>query len=437
MTLEDYLRQNAESYPHMPAVIARGESFTWQQLWQLTQSKAEELARTHKPRHVVVMRTEQTAQFLISYFAAHLIGAMAMPLGRDIPQPRLEEIEREYAPFEAPEQVADILYTTGTTGKSKGVMISHDTIVADAENLIDAMGFSHEHAFVINGPLNHIGSLSQVYPMVVTGGTMIILEGMKDLNAFFEALDYPCDKVATFMVPSSIRMVLQLAKKRLAALAHKIDFIETGAAPMSHTDMLELCKTLPHTRLYNTYASTETGIIATYDYNNGECLPGCLGKAMRNSKFFITEDGRVACQGRTLMTGYAGEEELTAQVLHDDTVFTADNGTIDGQDRLLLAGRNDDVINIGGYKVAPTEVEDVAMAFDGVVDCICVCHVSPMLGNQLKLLVALAEGVELDKRALARFIASRLESHKVPMLYEKVGKIERTFNGKLNRKFYR
>ena len=121
----------------------------------------------------------------------------------------------------------------------------------------------------------------------------------------------------------------------------------------------------------------------------------------------------------------------------DHILYTADLAHIDEQGRLRLMGRNDDVINIGGFKVAPTEVEDAAMAFDGINDCICICDNSLVLGNRLKLLVVLADGITLDKRRLARHIADRLESYKVPLLYEAVPRIERTFNGKLNRKHYR
>ena len=238
-------------------------------------------------------------------------------------------------------------------------------------------------------------------------------------------------------MPASIRIVLQLAKSRLAQYAHRLDFIETGAAPMPHSDMLELCRLLPNTRLYNTFASTETGIVATYNFNDGECLPACLGRPMKHSRIFITDEGRVACQGPTLMTGYALDDALTAQVMRDGTVFTADNGRIDEQGRLRLMGRIDDVINIGGFKVAPTEVEDVALACPGVNDCICVSDVSPVLGQRLKLLVVKDGSHDITWRELARFIADRLEGYKVPQAYQAVDHIERTFNGKLNRKFYR
>ena len=437
MTIENYLQRNASLYPDKIAIICRGEEITYSRLWQLVESKAMVLREQYHPHHVAAIRTSQSIDFLVTYFALHVAEAVALPLEHDISQSRFEEIANRYAGFIAPEEVADILFTTGTTGKSKGVMISHRTIIADAENLIDSMEFSHDLLFVINGPLNHIGSLSKVYPTVMMGATLYILESLKDLEAFFAAFDYPCTKVATFLVPASIRILLQLAKNKLATYADKIDFIETGAAPMAHSDMLELCRLLPKTRLYNTFASTETGIVATYNYNDGECLVGCLGRPMKHSRILITDEGRVACQGPTLMTGYADEEELTAQVMHDNTVFTADNGRIDDLGRLHLMGRNDDVINVGGYKVAPTEVEDVALAFPGVKDCICVSDVSPVLGTRLKLLYVRNGDVEFSKKDLAKFIASKLEVYKVPQAYEQVDEIHRTFNGKLDRKFYR
>lgn len=437
MTIEDYLQRDASLYPDKIAIVCQGEEVTYRRLWQLVENKARDLKKRYEPHQVVVVRTTQSVDFLVTYFALHLAGVVVLPLENNIPQSRFEDIAERYSNFTAPGQVADILFTTGTTGESKGVMISHRAIIADTENLIEALGFTHELLFVINGPLNHIGSLSKVYPTMMMGATLYILEGLKDLEAFFTAFDYPAAKIATFLVPASIRILLQLAKKKLATYADRIDFIESGAAPMPHSDMLELCRILPHTRLYNTYASTETGIVATYNYNDGECLLGCLGLPMKHSRIIITDEGRVACQGLTLMTGYANDEQLTALVMHDETVFTSDNGRLDDLGRLHLLGRNDDVINIGGYKVAPTEVEDVAMSFPGVKDCICVSHFSPLLGTQLKLLYLQHDGVAFSKKELAKFIAARLEPYKVPQVYELVTKIHRTYNGKLDRKFYR
>lgn len=438
MTLEDYLKQNAEQYADKPAVICNGVTLSYARLYRKVRQRASELRqRGVREGEAVVMRSSQDVEFLVQYFAIHLAKAVAVPLEKETPQHRFDEISRQLRGAVIPAGTADILFTTGTTGKSKGVMISHRAIVCNAENLIDGQQFSHDLVFIICGPLNHIGSLSKIYPVILLGATLYILEGMKDLGQFFHALDYPCKKMATFLVPASIRMLLQFGAHQLANYADKIDFVEAGGAPLSMSDQQALCQALPNSRLYNTYASTETGIICTYNYNNGNSLPGCLGRPMRHSRVFVTPDGRVACQGPTLMTGYVGDPEKTAEVLHDDTLFTADNGEINDEGMLILQGRNDDVINIGGFKVAPSEVEDVALSFSGIKDCICIAVSHPVLGSALKMLYVPSAGMQVGKRELARYINARLESYKVPQFYEQVEQIHRTYNGKLDRKFYR
>ena len=477
MTLEEFLQKNAGLFPDKTAVICGGKTLSYSALWESVCTSAGAFRNEGiLPGQVVPFRSSQTADFLIKYFALHLAGAVALPLEKDIPQSAFDAIAALYRGFTPPSGTADILFTTGTTGRSKGVMISADTIIADAENLIGTMGFNSSQTFIISGPLNHIGSLSKIYPVIMLGGTLHILEGMKDIPAFLDAVDSAPGPVATFLVPSAIRMLLGLAAKELESRKDKIEFIETGAAPMAHSDMLELCRILPSTRLFNTYASTETGIVCTYNYNDGECLAGCLGLPMRHSSVFITDSGKVACKGKTLMTGYAAEEALTSEVLRDGTVYTADNGFLDDLGRLHLLGRDDDVINIGGYKIAPSEVEDVALSFPSVKDCICICESSP-LGPLLTLLIVPApaiipaagfqgppcrhsstsplagdgttlkasavipgsdrESPAFSTRALAQFLAARLERYKVPVRYRLVPSINRTFNGKLDRKSYR
>ena len=437
MHLEDYLAQNAKLYPSKTALVCGSEAYTYAKLYDRTLQRVSELkAEGYRPRQVVCLRALASVAYLVDYFALHMVGCAVAPLERDIPEESFQTIARELGSNSVPEGTADILYTTGTTGSSKGVIISHRTIVADAENLIGGQGFSHELAFVINGPLNHIGSLSKIYPCILLGATIIIVDGLKDMNAFFSAFDYPAQKMATFLVPASIRMLIEFASDRLAAIAEKMDFIETGAAAISHADMETLCRLFPKTRLYNTYASTETGIICTYNFNDGRCMAGCLGRPMQHSQVSITVLGLIACSGDTLMTGYIGDPERTATVLRDGVVYTNDIGRIDEEGMLHLSGREGDVINVGGFKVAPTEVEDVAMSFPGVRECICIAVDHKITGRALKLLVAMEEGRTLERRQLALFLKSRLEAYKVPMLYEQIDAVARTFNGKINRKFY-
>ena len=436
MILEDYLEINAKRYPQKTAVVCGEEVCTYEALYERVLVRTEALKALYQTGQIVALRAYPTVAYLVEYFALHMAGCVAAPLERDMPEATFQETALWLEANTTPEGTADILYTTGTTGRSKGVMISHRTIIADAENLIDGQGFTHELAFVVNGPLNHIGSLSKIYPVVVLGATLIIVDGLKDMNKFFAAFDYPVKKMATFLVPASIRMLIQFSSEQLARYADKIDFIETGAAAISQADMEALCQLLPKTRLYNTYASTETGIIATYNYNGGKCVAGCLGRTMKHSKLIITKGGLIACQGDTLMSGYVGDPERTASILRGDTVYTSDIGMIDEDGLLHLKGREDDVINVGGFKVAPTEVEDAAMSYPRLKDCICIAIEHPITGRALKLLVVMSDGEQLNKRELALHLKGRLEAYKVPMLYEQVEKVARTFNGKLDRKRY-
>lgn len=448
MRLEDYLKRNAELYPDKKAIAVGEEHVSYRQLWELVSQRAEKMAIKGR---LIPFRAVCAIDTLIEYFAIHVAEGIAMPLEKDLSEDfflQYKQLAVTYGTLFHFEDAAclpgssvhrhpaDVLFTTGTTGKSKGVVVSHETIIANAENLIQAQQYHHNMTFVVNGPLNHIGSLSKVYPIILVGGTLCLVDGMKNIDVFFHAIEAADKFVATFLVPASIRMLLSFAGNRLAQCAAKIEMIETGAAPISQSDMQQLCQLLPHSRLYNTYASTEAGIIATYDYQNGECLTGCLGKSMKHAEMMVMDDGHVACKGDTLMMGYLGDDKLTKQVIRNGILHTADLGSIDDEGRLHLKGRMGNVFNIGGYKVMPSEVENVALSLPMVKDCVCVQAEHRVLGNVLKLLVVLNHGYELDKRNIAKALQQKLENYKIPMLYEQVDAIKRTFNGKIDRKYY-
>ncbi len=436
MILEDYLALNAQRHGEKMAVADGMVRYSYTELYQhVLEKKREYLERCG---HAIPFRIKQDVESLVTYFAIHLAGCVAVPLAKDYPEDAFRQLCEELDKETFSHDVADILFTTGTTGSSKGVMISHDTLLADAENLVEAQGFCPDLTFIICGPLNHIGSLSKIYPSLMVGASIHILEGMKDMNAFFETVERSTTKVASFMVPVTLKMVMTLDSKRLHALASKFDFIETGAAAMAECDMIRLTKLLPETRLYNTYASTETGIIATHNYNSDACYAGCLGRAMKNSRMEISDEGKVVCYGRTIMLGYWNDKALTESVLYGGAVHTNDLACFDEQGRLRLIGRDDDTINIGGYKVAPTEVEELVLSMNGVTDCVCIEVKHPILGNILKLLIVPTNSNSpISFKQIATFLRTKLEGYKVPQQYEYVDKIERTFNGKINRKAYR
>ena len=414
----DYVAKVVELYPDDLAVVCHGEQLTYAQLWEAV---GKEALRLRDIEHIqegqyYIQNCTQDIAYVVRFLALHLIGAQS-----------------------------DILYTTGSTGKPKAVLLSDEGMIANGENLIDAMGFHHGLTFVICGPLDHFGPWSKMLPVFMTGGTLHILDGLKDLDALFDALrpaSFDQEKAysATFLVPSAIRMLLQFSRERLAKLADCIEFIETGAAPMATSDMQQLHEVLPQTRLYNTYASTETGIVCTNPYHLSQSImQGCVGPAMKHSEVMIGPEGEICVSGPMLMAGYLNEDAEGNMQLEPvgKTFQTTDLGYLDAEGRLFLTGRSSEFINVGGLKLSPIEVEDAAMGFKGILDCLCIPVSHPVMGQVPKLLVVLQEGYSLNKKELARYLKEKLtETWKVPINYEAVEEIRKMPNGKKNRKSY-
>ena len=352
-------------------------------------------------------------------------------------------------PFPDLDDSADILFTTGTTGASKGVELSHKALVATAENLIYGCKYKEDTVIIVPGPLNHANAIRKLFTTFVNGSSIYLLNGMTNVKAFFQALDSCEGTVACCLPPAAVRTIFQLTKDRLGLYKDKIDFIESATAPLPEADKQRLCELLPNTRLYNNYGSSEAASVCMYNYNAYRDKDSCVGKPMPNGKIIIVDDehreiqssrenpGLLACVGDVNMKGYVNEPALTGEVLENGIVYTSDLGYIDEEGFVYVLGRKGDVINVGGLKVAPSEVESAALAYPGIADCICISVKDRITENALKLLVVTQDGCELNTKQFATFLSKNLEPYKIPRFIETVEKVERTYNGKLNRKYYR
>lgn len=418
-TISHYIGLHAKNRPDSPAVITSEGMTTWAEFWQMVQDEAECQSKTIPvaPAFSDLPECTQDLLYLVKYHARHIVGE------------------------------ADILYTTGSEGKPKGVMMSHRAMLADAENLIRAHGYHKDLTFVICGPLNHFGCHSKVLAATVSGAALYIMPDMKDVNALLDVMGH-FQHSASFLVPSALRMIMQLNAARLSSLDGHIEFIETGAAPITIADMERLRTLLPSARLYNTYASTETGVTCTYPFHLKD-MPlrqGCVGRPFHLSQVSVRE-GVVVVSGPQIMSGYVTDGSLAdfnneshslnniPQTESLSEIVTSDLGEFASDGSLILTGRAGDIINVGGLKVSPVEVEEAAMSLPQIQDCLCKGVAHPLMGQVPKLLVVLAEGFAFSKRDIARALKSILkDDYKVPLQYEQVDAIPYTFNGKKNRK---
>jgi len=483
----EWVANHAINKPEHVAVIANGTETTYKELYALVLGYCHYLKQSGlKKGDIIVTKASQNLEYVVLYLAIHLAGGIVASLERNISDEGVVKVIRKLRAsvaiidekpvyentlillpkkgildtakkhigqehiIEYPHEddSADILFTTGTTGESKGVELSHKALAATAENLIYGCQYKPDTVMILPGPLNHANAIRKLFTTLINGSTIYILNGMMSVKRFYDALNYPKGTIACCLPPAAIRTIFQTTQDKIGEYENRIDFIESATSPLPEPDKLRLCHLLPKTRLYNNYGSSESASVCMYDYNANPGLTGCIGKAMPNSEILVVDDkhniitssienmGLIACKGDVNMKGYVNDPEATKAVLIDGIVYTNDIGYIDQEGFIYISGRKGDVINVGGLKVAPTEVESAALAYEGIDDCICIGVDDVITGKALKLLVVMKEPSAFDIRSIRTFLISKLENYKVPMQYELVDRIARTYNGKLNRKAY-
>ena len=487
----EYIAHYAEKTPAAPAVSAGGIVVTYEELWRKVRGFARYLnccVGLHKG-DVVLVKAASTIAYAVSYFGTHLAGCIIAPIeysasgdsfvktmreldpsfcivnandpdadsgilgDRWIASPQVCGIADKQDPddtgkFDFPdgEDAAVIMFTTGTTGVSKGVVHTHRSMIATVENLLYGCQMKEGTPVLTPGPMNHSGPIRKMVTAIACGGEAILLNGMKNMKVFFDTLDRSPVPVGCALVPSAVSLLLTVTGDKLGEFADKIDFIISDSAPLPEATRQRLRGLLPGVRLYVNYGSTEAGSVCMYDYNRFPGKRNCIGKAGPNSPVVTVDDdgnefisspdhpGLLASKGTLNMKGYWNAPELTAQVMHGGLVCTSDIGYIDAEGFIYILGRNGDVINVGGLKVAPMEVEEKALGYPGLEDCVCVPVDDRVSGKAVKLCVVLKTGEAFDVRGLRSYLMAHLENYKVPKYIVEIGEVPRTYNGKADRK---
>lgn len=349
------------------------------------------------------------------------------------------------ASFPARDAVCEILFSTGTTGKEKGIVLTNGNNIALAENVIYGVEMLPDNVELIPSPLNHSHGLRRCYANLVNGSSVVLLGSAMNLRQLFYDLDaYGVNAID--LVPSALSVALKLSKNRLADYRDRLRYIQFGAAPMPEGDRNRIRELLPNTRLYNFYGSTESGCTALYNFNRPDPKQNCIGKPTRNADIFIVDDDRrpiaatvenpglLASAGPMNTPGYWENPEETAKVLLDGAVYSNDIAYFDGDGDIILMGRRGDVINVGGSKVSPEEIEDAARQLPGIADCGVVPVDDAAKGSVPKLFVQMAPGCAFDARAIHDGLTQRLEPVKRPAYFVQIARIPRSFNGKLLRR---
>lgn len=477
------IQQIAVDSPNKTAIIVGNASCTYGHLASMNRKVALYLhSKGIKEGDRVVVEADHLLSYVYIWYGIQLLGATFVPVEKNTPSLRVKEIAEEleantvitltaredlaeawsleeiivtieglddnFKPV-APkdDSLAEILFTTGTTGKSKGVMVSYSNQINIALAGIETTNIQPDNVWLIPTPMNHAAGLRKVHIAMAVGSAVVLLEGFRNFKQYFSTIREH-NVTSLYLPPSAIHLLLAVASKDLESLAGQLRFIYSSSTAYPETDKEKMRKLLPNVYMYNCFGCSEAGVVCTDEFcvSGGSKYTGSVGIPNSYSEIVILDEdgneikdsspektGLCAIRSKSVMQGYWNEPEQTAKALKNgmlvmsDICYFAENG------ELILVGRSNDTINLGGLKVAPLEVEEVVMR----VDCVDECLLVPVVrgGNTaLKLLVVLKEDKELDEKAIRDTIAQKLEPYKMPKQIAVIDEIIKTFNGKIDRK---
>lgn len=476
-TILHYIREYAKTQPEVFAVCELNRQMTYAAYWSAIRKTAGVLIRNGigSGEHVI-LRCTQNIDYVVLFSALQYMQALVIPVERSTSLSRMEEIvesvdadwvisnqevagirylspkdimaqmqDAEEAELPMPETETEsmLLFTTGTTGTSKGVLMRHKGDVAIAENVICGTQMKKGNVEIIPMPLNHSFGIRRYQSDMVNGGTVCLLNGMAMIGNLWKMLErYHASSMA--ISPATLGMIFHLADEQIADYADQIEYIQIGSAPLPEADKEKLLRCLPKTRLYNFYGSSEAGCSCILEFSRKN-KAGCIGYPTVNSVVrFLDENGQMVengteekpallCWGGPIvMAGYYKDLELTEKTVVDGFVLTNDLGYLDEDGRCILIGRADDVINYGGSKISPAEIEAVVGDFPGIADC-AYSSVKDAIVGELPVLLIVKEN-RFDADAFQKFLQEHLESYKLPQKIYETKEIPKTFKGSLLRK---
>lgn len=362
----------------------------------------------------------------------------------------LEETDNEenfqYVRSES-DQIAEMLFTTGTTGMPKGGMLSYGNVLASACNTWHGVGMVPEDIVLIPLPLNHSVGMRVLRAALYIGASVVLQNGFTFAQALEDNIkNFGC--TALVSVPASIELVYRQMQEKFADILGGLRYIEFGAGSLSYDMKRKLIRLLPNTTIYNTWGSTETGGAIFLNVTERQDKLTSLGKPAEGIELKVVDSagktilaknidtaGRMALRGKMQMQGYYNLPKETAETLVDGWLFTNDMVYTDDEGFVYMLGRADDIINVGGEKVSPIEVENIAQEYEGIRECACIGVPDPddILG-QVPVLYIVPEGSSIDQEQLVKFLAGRMEKYKLPHRFLEIAQLPRNRMQKLDRR---
>jgi malonyl-CoA/methylmalonyl-CoA synthetase len=337
------------------------------------------------------------------------------------------EEARDFPPLDG-DAPAALVYTSGTTGASKGAVLTHNNFASNAANLIACWQITDRDRFLLALPLFHVHALGNGVPCwLVSGCRMRLLERFDHKTAVSEFLDFRPSLF--FGVPTMYVRLLDTPLDQAKQIGSAMRLFVSGSAPLPAQVLEDFRALFGHTILER-YGMSETLMNISNPYA-GERRPGTVGFPLPGVSARIDESGEVWVKGPNVCAGYWKREDATRASFIDGWFKTGDLATRSDDGYYTLSGRRSDLIISGGFNIYPREIEEFLMEQPEVVEAAVVAEAHPVRGEVPVAYVVLREPVaagELESRC-----RDKLASFKVPRKFETIDKLPRNAMGKVQK----
>lgn len=338
---------------------------------------------------------------------------------------------------------AVVLFSSGTTGEQKGVSISHANLIKTSDMVNSYMEIDSPIVDFVTSPLYQAFGLRRVISHHISGSAVVLEDGVINPAKVLKLLnDIPCSGISG--VPSVFKLLDAAYGDFLSKIGPKLKYVLLSAAPLSKKEKEYLSKIFPNAHLCMYYGLTEAAIsIFLHFFKDKEKLhtigtpaPGVLVKIVDDNGIKVDNgcSGEIIIKGFNVANGYLFNPELTNKKFVEGWFLTSDIGRLDDEGYIELLGRKDEMINVGGKKMYPTEIENFIKINYPSLDSAIISISHKYLGEIPVFCYAKDVPVDEDLfRKLTSDIKSHFENYKVPVQKYELPEIPKTGNGKIQR----
>jgi fatty-acyl-CoA synthase len=480
----ELVERRAQRQPDRPAIISGGSTLTYRDLGQRIVHFAGTLQAAGARRgDRVLCVSENRAEVLIAAYACSRIGAAFVPVNVASTVAELEFFLADAKPSVVcagaqahsvrsgkvshllpvvdldtsatstdiagspadpvdvgPEDPAVICYTSGTTGKPKGVVLTHRSLHWNSVNTLLGMDFAADDVALVNTPLFHTAALNMLAVNTLYKGGTLVLQRKFDAGETLEAIE--TSKVTIMFAVPTILVLLERAAEFDPTRIRTLRWVLSGGAPLppevaSRWSAMEV-------PVIASYGLSEAGPSVTFRRSDdvarkatssGPPAPLTQVRVVDQAGATVAGGtvGELVVRGPHVAAGYWNRPEATRETFRPDGLHTGDRGYLDPDGDLVVVGRLNDTIITGGENVDPVEIEEAMLAHPAVIEAVVVGVPDVVWGQRVTLVVVPARGASLDLDEARTFLRQRLATYKLPRQVELWDEIPKSSVGKVRR----